>query len=538
MAAAFFLLAIVHQIWCLLFRLAVRIMVPLTVVISLKHAKEVLTYLKCKAAQHYQKRRPEDRYVRKPLPSRDAAAAWPKVAVQLPMFNERAVCQQLIDYSCAMEWPTSRFRVQVLDDSTDVKTRQFVDDKVAEWREKGVDIECLRRTNRHGYKAGAMKQGLESLQEYKYVAVFDADFRPEADFLLRTVPYLEGNADVAYVQARWTFSNAEESYLTKIQELSLSYHFKCEQYTHFADGCFFNFNGTAGVWRNEAISSVGGWYSRTTVEDMDLSLRTYLAGWKAVFLEDVGCISEVPSSLYAYRKQQHRWTTGPVQLLIKVLPDLWRSKIALKYKIDLLLWFFGVGKFATHTTCFVFYCFVVPLSVFTPQIPVPIWSLLHMPVVVTLATCAFTRGGWTFAVTYVLFQNALAVVKIWAVVAGVLGLRHANEWVVTTKMGSGKGETMKVSSTRIYPAELMMSAFVALSALYGMYHRHHYGVVCYLFLQGLAFLAFGLNWVDASNILGNPLTSKDRQLLKKVIQVQAFANNHINATKQSFEHKT
>lgn len=190
--------------------------------------------------------------------------------------------------------------------------------QVTEWKEKGIDIEVLRRTNRHGYKAGAMKQGLEALQEYKYVAVFDADFRPEPDFLLRTVPYLEGNPDVAYTQTRWAFSNAEESYLTKIQELSLNYHFKVEQYTHFVDGCFFNFNGTAGVWRNEAISSVGGWYSRTTVEDMDLSLRTYLAGWKAIFLEDVTCISEVPSSLYAYRKQQHRWTTGPVQLLIKV----------------------------------------------------------------------------------------------------------------------------------------------------------------------------------------------------------------------------
>ncbi len=234
-------------------------------------------------------------------------------------------------------------------------------------------------------------------------------------------------------------------------------------------------------------------------------------------------------------------SSTPHNKLPQVLPDLWRSKINLKYKFDLLLWFFGVGKFCTHVTCFIFYCFVVPLSVFTPEVPVPIWSLLHMPVVVTLATCAFTRGGWTFAVTYVLFQNALAVVKIWAVIAGVLGLRHANEWVVTTKMGSGaKGEQIKVSSTRIYPAELLMAAFVIFSAVVGLLRRHHYGVVCYLCLQGMAFLAFGLNWVDASNILGNPLSSKDRQLLKKVIQVHAFAaNNGSSGTnKQSFEHKT
>jgi beta-mannan synthase len=131
---------------------------------------------------------------------------------------------------------------------------------------------------------------------FSYVAVFDADFKPEPDFLLRTVPYLEGNPRVGYVQARWVFTNPEESYLTKAQEVSLNYHMRCEQVAHSATGSFFNFNGTAGVWRAACIADAGGWLSRTTVEDMDLSLRAYMRGWKAVFLEDVTCLNEASAA--------------------------------------------------------------------------------------------------------------------------------------------------------------------------------------------------------------------------------------------------
>ena len=241
----------------------------------------------------------------------------------------------LISFFSIIHSISSYSPLQVLDDSTDKTTRDLVDDKVAEWRERGVNVYALRRTNRSGYKAGALKEGLEELADFDYVAIFDADFKPEPDFLTSTVPYLIDNPEVGYVQARWTFTNPDESYLTKAQEISLNFHVKCEQWVHFAEGTFFNFNGTAGVWRRKTIVTVGGWQSRTTVEDMDLSLRTFINGWKAIYLTDVTCVNELPAQFAAYRKQQHRWTCGPIQLWLKANKDIWASSLPLAAKINL-----------------------------------------------------------------------------------------------------------------------------------------------------------------------------------------------------------
>lgn len=191
-------------------------------------------------------RRPEDQYNFQPFPDESLyGSLYPVVAVQLPMFNETAVCQSIIDHACALHWPRNRLCIQVLDDSTDAKTRDLVDEHVAEWARRGFQITCLRRTNRQGYKAGALREGMTELTHVDYVAVFDADFKPEPDFLQRAVPYLHSNPEVGYVQARWSFTNAEESYLTKAQEISLNYHMKCEQWVHFASGSYFNFNGAS-----------------------------------------------------------------------------------------------------------------------------------------------------------------------------------------------------------------------------------------------------------------------------------------------------
>lgn len=154
-------------------------------------------------------------------------------------------------------------------------------------REKGVNIEYRWRSNRAGYKAGAMSEAMEHIVPYDYCAIFDADFHPDPDFLLKTIPYLNDNPEVGFVQTRWVYANGADSILTRVQEISLNYHIKCEQFARFATGAFFNFNGTAGVWRRECIERAGGWNNRTTVEDMDLSLRAYLQGWKFVFLDKV-----------------------------------------------------------------------------------------------------------------------------------------------------------------------------------------------------------------------------------------------------------
>ncbi|KAL6777939.1 hypothetical protein ACKKBG_A16285 [Auxenochlorella protothecoides x Auxenochlorella symbiontica] len=440
-------------------------------------------------------------------------AAYPKVAVQLPMFNERAVCQAIIDCCCELHWPTQRLKIQVLDDSTDTVTRQLVDDKVLEWSERGLDIECLRRTNRQGYKAGAMKEGMDLLikQGYLYVAVFDADFKPEPGFLYQTIPYLEGNPSVGYVQSRWVFTNPQESYLTKAQEVSLNYHMKCEQYTHSAAGSFFNFNGTAGVWRCACIETSGGWNSRTTVEDMDLSLRAYVRGWKAIFLDNVTCLNELPASFFAYRKQQHRWTCGPIQLWSKASKDIWASKLPLIRKLELIFMYFGVRKCATHFVSLGFFCTLVPLTMFTPEVVLPVWALVHLPVCVTLTTAAFTPRGWVYSILYVLFENAMGTVKLWAVVTGILDLQRAQEWVVTTKLGSSDkrpgatGTSVPLPSCRLYVNELAFSGFMLAAGAWGALAGAQMGMALYLLVQGAVFLAFGLNAVDAGGLLGGRL---------------------------------
>lgn len=360
---------------------------------------------------------------------------------------------------------------------------------------------------------------------YQYIAVFDADFKPEPDFLLRTIPYLEGNPEVGYVQARWVFTNPEESYLTKAQEVSLNYHMCCEQYTHSAMGSFFNFNGTAGVWRRACIESSGGWNSRTTVEDMDLSLRAYIKGWKAIFLEEVTCLNELPASFFAYRKQQHRWTCGPIQLWTKASKDIWASNLPLPRKLELVIMYFGVRKCLTHFIALGFFCTLVPLSVFTPEVHIPMWVLVHLPVAVTISTACFTPRGWVYSILYVLFENAMGTVKLWAVITGILDLQRAQEWVVTTKLGSSDkrpGTTntrMAVPSCKMYLGELVMSGFLLCAGTYGLMSGQHWGISSYLVLQGLVFFAFGFNMVDCGGLLGGRL---DEGLFCKV---SAFAAN-------------
>lgn len=429
------------------------------------------------------------------------------------MFNERAVCQAIIDCCCELHWPASRLRIQVLDDSTDQVTRELVDEKVAEWKERGIDVECLRRTNRQGYKAGAMREGMDRLisDGYLYVAVFDADFKPEPTFLERTIPYLEANPTLGYVQGRWIFTNPQESYLTKAQEISLNYHMKCEQYTHSAYGSFFNFNGTAGVWRCACIESAGGWLSRTTVEDMDLSLRAFMQGWKAVFLDDVTVLNELPASFFAYRKQQHRWTCGPIQLWTRSASGIWHAKVSTFRKLELIIVYFGIRKCATHFVSLGLFCTLVPLTLFSPEIHLPMWALIHVPVAVTLTTAAFTPRGWLYSIMYVLFENAMGTVKLWAVVTGLLDLQRAQEWVVTTKLGSSdkrpgtQSAGVVVPSCRLYVNELGFAIWTLSTGVYGILAGVRTGMAVYLVIQGLVFLAFGLNWVDVGGPLGGRL---------------------------------
>jgi beta-mannan synthase len=503
-------LSSVHYAYVVVLQSLIYLAVALSVLVAADRIIHVIQYIYWRNCDKLRGTRPEDRYNFADLPEISTYGhLYPKVAVQLPMFNERAVCQQIIDCVCNMTWPDRCIYIQVLDDSTDEVTRQLVDEKVLEWKEKGKNIEAIRRTNRDGYKAGAMKEAMDSVAGYEYIAVFDADFQPISDFLFQTIPYLEGNPKVGYVQTRWTFLNANESYLTKAQEISLNFHVKCEQYVHFASGSFFNFNGTAGVWRRECIKTSGGWDARTTVEDMDLSLRAHLRGWKAVFLKDITCKNELPSSFFAYRKQQHRWCCGPMQLWMRASKDIWRSNIPIHKKLYLNFCYFGVRKFGTHLVTLGFFCTLVPLSIFTPEVHVPFWALVYLPIAIAICTASFTPRGWLHCVIYVLFENAMGIVRLWAVISGLLNLKRAKEWVVTTKMGSSDGRPSTgvmppgLRQCKLYTGEFIMSIFVLFAAVYGIFAVHRWDFSIFLSLQGLAFLAFGLNLVDIDAIFGN-----------------------------------
>ncbi|GJN16138.1 hypothetical protein PR202_gb03096 [Eleusine coracana subsp. coracana] len=238
---------------------------------------------------------PERRYRWEPIVSGAGGGAkrHPMVLVQIPMYNEREVYKLSIGAACALEWPSDRFVIQVLDDSTDPVVKDLVELECQRWKSKGVNIKYEVRGNRKGYKAGALKEGLKHdyVKDCQYIAMFDADFQPESDFLLRTIPFLVHNPEIALVQTRWKFVNADECLLTRFQEMSLDYHFKFEQEAGSSVYSFFGFNGTAGVWRIAAIDDAGGWKDRTTVEDMDLAVLLFpeiqIPLWGVVYVPTV-----------------------------------------------------------------------------------------------------------------------------------------------------------------------------------------------------------------------------------------------------------
>jgi cellulose synthase/poly-beta-1,6-N-acetylglucosamine synthase-like glycosyltransferase len=252
------------------------------------------------------------------------------VTIQLPMYNEMYVVERLIDSVCELDWPKDKLEIQILDDSTD-ETTQIVAKKVEEKKAQGFDIVHIRRNNREGFKAGALKYGLQ-FAKGEFVAIFDADFVPRPDFLKQTMKYFSDDK-VGLVQTRWEHMNYDYSLLTKVQSFSLDGHFVIEQHVRSKAGFLMNFNGTGGVWRKECIIDAGNWEADTLTEDLDLSYRAQLKGWKFVYLRDVTTPAELPAEMNALKAQQFRWTKGTVEVSKKLLPMVWKSHLPLKTKI-------------------------------------------------------------------------------------------------------------------------------------------------------------------------------------------------------------
>jgi cellulose synthase/poly-beta-1,6-N-acetylglucosamine synthase-like glycosyltransferase len=255
----------------------------------------------------------------------------PRVTVQLPIFNEQFVIDRLVEAVCAMEYPSDKLEIQVLDDSTD-ETQEVAAGIVARYAALGHPIVYIHRTNRHGFKAGALDAGLK-VTNGEFVAIFDADFVPPPDWLMKVIHHF-AEPGIGMVQTRWTHMNRNYSMLTQIEAILLDGHFIIEHGARVRTGDYFNFNGTAGMWRIKAIEEGGGWQHDTLTEDTDLSYRSQMAGWKFKYLPEVECPSELPIEMTAFKTQQARWAKGLIQTSIKVLPLMFKSDVPRKIKIE------------------------------------------------------------------------------------------------------------------------------------------------------------------------------------------------------------
>lgn len=268
---------------------------------------------------------------RRGSPPVPVVAEWPSVVVQLPIYNERHVAPRLLAAVAALDYPRDRLIVQVLDDSTD-ETSALVAAHVEALARGGLTIQHVRRGSRAGYKAGALAHGLE-LVDCALAVVLDADFLPAPDFLRRTVPYLAADPQLGMVQTRWGHLNPYDNPLTLGQTLALDGHFVVEQTARNRAGWLINFNGSGGVWRTACIRAAGGWRDTTLTEDLDLSYRAQLAGWRFLYLPDVVVLAELPPQIAAYKQQQARWARGSTQTLVRTLIPLWRSRLSLGKRI-------------------------------------------------------------------------------------------------------------------------------------------------------------------------------------------------------------
>jgi len=433
-------------------------------------------------------------------------AELPRVTVQLPVFNEMYVVRRLVDAVCRIDYPRDRLQIQVLDDSTD-ETCSIARACVDGWRAAGVDIVYLHREDRHGFKAGALDAGLASATG-ELVAVFDADFVPEPDFLRRTVHFFT-DPGVGMVQVRWEHLNRAYSMLTQAQGILLDGHFVIEHTARNRSGAFFNFNGTAGVWRCAAIEAGGGWQHDTLTEDLDLSYRAQLAGWRFVFLPQVVAPAEIPVEMNAFKSQQHRWAKGSIQTALKLLPRILSAPLPGHVKREAFF----------HLTANLAYLLMIPLALLMPLsvmvrighgtievllLDLPIFALATFSVVFFYATSQReTGGGWwerLRALPLVMGLGiGLSVNNARAVVEALAG--QQSEFVRTPKHGvRTAGESVarrryKVATTFQPLVELGIAAYMT----YGIVFVVEKGV--YYSLPFLLLFQLGFGYVGLTSLV-------------------------------------
>jgi cellulose synthase/poly-beta-1,6-N-acetylglucosamine synthase-like glycosyltransferase len=422
----------------------------------------------------------------------------PTVTVQLPIFNEMYVAERIINAAAQLDYPRDLLQIQVLDDSTDV-TQEIVHLAVASWRAKGVDIVHLHRTDRSGYKAGALQAGMASATG-EMIAIFDADFVPFPDFLHRALPYLQA-PDVAFVQARWGHLNRDYSWLTFLQSLAIDAHFMVEQFARSQGGYWFNFNGTAGIWRRAAMEDAGGWTADTLTEDLDLSYRAYLKGWNGRYTRDIVVPAELPVNFSAYRRQQHRWARGSLECAIKFFPQIWRSPLPLRIKIQSTLHLTGYSVHLLLLAQIIIYP-LVAIFIYQNTRLSALYGFASLFVLTSLApTLFFAIAQWLLKQpVWKLLPKILAVSVLGSGLmlntgraAWQILRKRENVFERTAKFGI---EQQKRDWTRqryqlkfdsIVYAEILLGVYGVITAVFAVY-LHSWGIVLFAFLFGCGLL--------------------------------------------------
>lgn len=289
------------------------------------------------------------RFNNKPINFPDPAE-WPSVTVQLPVYNEKYVIERLIDNIVKLDYPANKLEIQLLDDSND-ETSELIRQKLEQYQDSGIHITHLQRSDRSGFKAGALKAGLEVVKG-SFIAIFDADFLPRTNFLKQTIPHFT-EPGIGVVQTRWEHINSDYSWMTMMQALQLNVHFMAEQSGRQSAGLFLQFNGTGGVWRKETILEAGNWESDTLTEDLDLSYRAQLKGWKIKYLKNVGTPSELPVEMNGLKAQQFRWMIGGAETAKKILPELFRSNLSTKTKLHGTIHLLNSSVFLVLISCMI-----------------------------------------------------------------------------------------------------------------------------------------------------------------------------------------
>ena len=446
------------------------------------------------------------RHKRKAPKPKSAWAELPAVTVQLPVFNELYVAERLIDATCRLDYPREKLEIQVLDDSTD-ETVEICRRKVEEWAAKGVDIVLLHRSDRTGYKAGALDHGMKVMKG-RFVAVFDADFLPPPDFLGRTIQYFTDDK-IGMVQTRWGHLNRDYSTLTEVQSILLDGHFMMEHCARNRSGRFFNFSGTAGIWRREAIETAGGWQHDTLTEDLDLSFRSQLAKWKFIFLPEVETPAELPVEMNGFKSQQHRWVKGSMQTSRKLLWKVLRADIPLHVKAEAFVHLTGNSA---YLMMLVLSILMFPVMYFRSQMRVEESVVLDLAVFIlaTISVCIFYMcsqreiHGFKSCLKTALYVPMLLSLGIGMCVSNTRAIleglfsRDGGEFVRTPKYAianrgqSFTGKKYKVAMRLVVPlVELVLglwfAVIIAYSAMHGMYYAIPFQA---LFMVGFLYVAF------------------------------------------------